>query len=77
LNGESRAGRKDQGSEVYAHWSVFAISIFILLSAIKQPMISLIGLLCYGGVILLHETGLLIAAQRLGCQVFSVKIYPI
>src|SRR5437762_11931302 len=68
---------KIKGVKVYAHWSVFAISVLILLNAIKAPMISLIGLLCYWGVILLHETGHLIAAQRLGCTVFSIELYPI
>jgi Zn-dependent protease len=62
---------------VYAHWSVLGISAFILLNAIKRPMISLIGSLCYWGVILLHETGHLIAAQRLGCRVHSIELYPI
>lgn len=68
---------KIKGVKVYAHWSVLAISVLILLNAVKQPMISLIGLLCYWGVILLHETGHLIAAQRLGCAVFSIELYPI
>src|SRR5882724_12983234 len=68
---------KIRGVKVYAHWSVLAISVLILLNVIKQPMVSLIGLLCYWGVILLHETGHLIAAQRLGCQVFSIELYPI
>jgi Zn-dependent protease len=63
--------------KVYAHWSVLGISALILLNAIKRPMISLIGLLCYWGVILLHETGHLIAAQRLGCRVYSIELYPI
>ena len=40
---------KIKGVKVYAHWSVFAISVLILLNAIKAPMISLIGLLCYWG----------------------------
>lgn len=62
---------------VYAHWSVLGISALILLNAIQRPMISLIGLLCYWGVILLHETGHLIAAQRLGCRVYSIELYPI
>jgi Zn-dependent protease len=63
--------------KVYAHWSVFAISALILINAIKQPMLSLIGLLCYWGVILLHETGHLVAAQRMGCRVHSIELYPI
>jgi Zn-dependent protease len=68
---------KIRGVKVYVHWSVLAISVLILLNVIEQPMISLIGLLCYWGVILLHETGHLIAAQRLGCTVFSVELYPV
>jgi Zn-dependent protease len=65
------------GVEVYVHWSVLAISAVILLGAIQRPAISLIGLLCYLGVILIHETGHLVAAQRRGCTVFSIELYPI
>src|ERR1051325_1734620 len=68
---------KIRGVKVYVHWSVAAISVLILLNAIEQPMVSLIGLLCYWGVILLHETGHVIAAQRLGCTVFSIELYPV
>src|ERR1041385_5381819 len=68
---------KIKGVKVYIHWSVATISALILLNAIHQPMISLIGLICYWGIILLHETGHLIAAQRLGCRVFSIELYPI
>jgi membrane-associated protease RseP (regulator of RpoE activity) len=31
----------------------------------------------YWGVLLIHETGHLIAAQRLGCRVFSIELYAI
>jgi membrane-associated protease RseP (regulator of RpoE activity) len=65
------------GVNVYVHWSVFAISGLILLGAIQRPAISLIGLLGYLGVILIHEAGHLLAAQRKGCAVFSIELYPI
>ena len=35
------------------------------------------GLAAYWGVLLIHETGHLIAAQRLGCPVYSIELDPI
>lgn len=66
-----------KGVDVYVHWSVLAISALILVSAIQRPTVSLVGLLCYWGVILIHETGHLIAAQRKRCAVFGIELYPI
>ncbi|HWZ81804.1 MAG TPA: hypothetical protein VNW47_04230 [Terriglobales bacterium] len=37
----------------------------------------LVGLLSYLSVILIHEVGHLVAAQRLGCRVESIKLYAL
>lgn len=63
--------------KVFIHWSVILISAVILCGAIEDPLLAFTVLACYYGVILLHECGHLVAAQRKGCTVFSVDLYPI
>lgn len=66
-----------KGVPVYVHWSVLLISGLILVNAIHQPLSSLLGLIAYFGVLFIHESGHMVAAQRLGCEVFSIKLYPV
>src|SRR5260370_21047038 len=49
----------------------------MLLGVVRRPLLTLVCLTCYLSVILIHECGHLIAAQRLGCKVYSIKLYPI
>jgi membrane-associated protease RseP (regulator of RpoE activity) len=66
-----------RGVPVYVHWSVLLIAILILLNVIHHPASSLLGLTAYLAVLLIHESGHLIAAQRMRCEVLSIKLYPI
>jgi hypothetical protein len=66
-----------RGVDTYVHWSVFAVSAFILANVVSHPGLSILGLCCYYGVLLIHEAGHLYAAQRKGCQVLSIRLYPI
>lgn len=66
-----------RGAELSVHWTVFLIAAIILAGALRRPVFSLLGLTAYWGVLLLHETGHLIAAQRFGCPVLSIDLYPI
>jgi stage IV sporulation protein FB len=66
-----------RGVDTYVHWSVFAVAAFILVGVASNPGLSILGLTCYLAVLLLHETGHLIAAQRKGCQVHAIELYPI
>jgi Zn-dependent protease len=68
---------KIDGVDVYVHWSVFAISGFILLQAFRRPALSFVGLLSYYAVLLIHEIGHMIAARRRGCHVDRIELYPI
>ena len=61
---------------VYLHWSVLLIGAIILLNALKEPFVTFVSLACYIGVILIHECGHMIAAQRKGCRVWSIELYP-
>jgi Zn-dependent protease len=66
-----------RGVDLYVHWTVFLVAAIILAGALQRPAFSLFGLTAYWGVLLLHETGHLVAAQRFGCPVFSIELYPI
>lgn len=66
-----------RGVDVLVHWSVFAIAGIILLASLKHPLPIIVALACYLGVLLIHECGHMIAAQRLGCRVQCIKLYPI
>ena len=63
--------------DVYVHWTVLAIAALILANAIHRPVLALAGLVCYMGLLFIHEWGHVIAAQRRGSRVSSVKLYPI
>ena len=65
------------GADTYVHWSVFAVSAFILAGVVTHPGLSLLGLACYFSVLMIHEAGHVIAAQRRGSRVLSIQIYPI
>jgi hypothetical protein len=52
------------GVRVYAHWSVLVIGALILLGAIERPVETIAAWSAYFGVILIHECGHMIAAQR-------------
>jgi Arc/MetJ-type ribon-helix-helix transcriptional regulator len=65
------------GVKVYAHWSVLLIGAIVSLGAISEPATAIPGLICYYGVILLHERGHMVFAQRKHCAVWSIELYPI
>ncbi len=66
-----------KGAPVEVHWSVLAVAALILAGAVKYPVMNLVGLFSWLGVISLHEFGHLIAAQRKHCEVDSIQLYPI
>src|SRR5262249_39732266 len=63
--------------ETWVHWSVLVVVALILAGVFRQPWQSILGLLAYFGVFLIHETGHLIVARRLGCTVLSIRLYPV
>ena len=68
---------KINGVPVYAHWSLLLIGTFILVGAIERPQETLAAWAAYFGVILIHECGHMLAAQRKGYQVHAIELYPI
>jgi hypothetical protein len=51
------------GAGVYIHWSVLAICAVMLAGVIKRPLQSIVGLVAYLSVLLIHESGHLILAR--------------
>jgi len=76
LEKHTKVGRV-RGSDLYIHWTVFVVAAFILLGVARHPALTILGLAAYWSVLLIHEIGHLIVAQRLGCTVFSIELYPI
>lgn len=66
-----------RGVDTYVHWTVFLVAAIILAGVLHHPILSLVGLVSYLSVILIHEIGHLIAAQHLHCTVYSIKLYPV
>jgi Zn-dependent protease len=66
-----------RGVKVYVHWAVLLIGAIILLGAFEEPLPAFAVVASYYGVILLHECGHMVAAQRKGCAVLSIELYPI
>jgi len=66
-----------KGVGVNVHWSVFVIAGIMLFNAGRKPVMTLVAVVCYMGLLLLHETGHLIAAQRRGSRVLEIRLYPI
>jgi len=66
-----------RGVPVYVHWSVWLIAALILFNVIRYPLTSLLALKAYMSVLLIHETGHLIAAEKMHCEVLSIRLYPI
>lgn len=68
---------KINGVSVCVHWSVFVIAALMLLNAPRQPVLTLVVLTAWLGVLFIHECGHMIAAHRRGCAVYSIELYPI
>ena len=62
---------------VYAHWSLLVLSVVILIGALERPAETLTAWISFFGVMLLHECGHMIVAQRRGYYVDSIELYPI
>ena len=65
------------GVTVFAHWSVVLIGTVILFGAIERPAETLAAWAAYFGVILIHECGHMMVAQRKGYEVTAIELYPI
>ncbi|HZR64007.1 MAG TPA: M50 family metallopeptidase [Terriglobales bacterium] len=53
------------------------IAALILSNVFRHPLSTLMALTAYVGILLVHECGHMVVAQRLKCEVFSIELYPI
>lgn len=68
---------KLRGVDVYVHWTVLVIGILMIYGTIRNPWVTLAAGLSWLALMLLHESGHMVAAQRKHCQVMSIDLYPI
>jgi Zn-dependent protease len=61
---------------VALEWSVFVIAAIMLAGAARRPLVTLVGLPCWLGVLLIHESGHLLTARWRGCLVDRIQLYP-
>jgi Zn-dependent protease len=66
-----------KGVPVYVHWLVFLIWIAILIGAIERPTESLAAWAAYFAIILLHEVGHMVMAERLGYSVCDIELHAV
>ena len=62
------------GAPVYIHWSALAFMAFIVIFSFKTPILTVIFMASYFGVILLHEFGHALFAHKLGAQVYRIDL---
>jgi Zn-dependent protease len=68
---------KIRGVNVYVHWTAILVGAAILLGAFRNPRLTFVVLISYMSVLLIHECGHLVAAQRRRYEVLSIELYPI
>ena len=69
--------RLKSGVPVLVHWSVPALSIFMLGAGAEHIVTTTAAVASYLLILLIHEIGHQSVAQRLRYQVRAIKIYPI
>lgn len=68
---------KIAGVPVFVHWSVFAVALLMLTGAVKNPIMSVVAMASYIGILVIHEWGHSFAAKLKHCEVYSIKLYPL
>lgn len=66
-----------RGTYIYIHWTVFLISGLLILAALRHPWVTLAAGAAWLGLIFIHECGHMLAAERKGCAVPAIDLYPI
>lgn len=66
-----------KGVPVYVHWSLFVVAVLIFLGAIERPAETVAAWTAFFSLILIHECGHMVVAQRKGYQVVAIELYPI
>jgi len=59
---------------LFLHWSAIAIGLLLLLISLRQPIVGLILMMSYFGILLIHEIGHALVARKLNAKVYSIRI---
>ena len=62
------------GAAVYVHWSVLLVIAILGLVSIQSPIHACVAIASYLSVIVIHELGHALVSQRLGYEVFAIRI---
>jgi Zn-dependent protease len=66
-----------RGVDIFVHWTVFVVGAIMIYAAIHRPWATIAGGVSWLALILLHECGHMIAAQKKRCVVSAIYLYPI
>jgi Zn-dependent protease len=64
-----------QGAPVSMHWSVWIIVAYLLFTWREDPLLGVIGVVCYFTLILLHEAGHAYFARRAGARPIAIRMF--
>jgi membrane-associated protease RseP (regulator of RpoE activity) len=62
------------GAPVYLHWSALLVMGGLLGISFNSPILAVISICSYFGIIMLHETGHAFVANKVGCHVRGVYL---
>lgn len=62
------------GAPLSVHWSVFVVAGILLLKSLHEPLLAILTIASYLGVILLHEAGHAYMAKRLRLRRYAICI---
>lgn len=65
------------GARLHIHWSAFVVGGALFAFSIKDPVLALITISSYFGLILLHETGHAAVVRCLGYKPFDIQLSAI
>jgi len=66
-----------RGVNLHVHWTILLVGGAMLLGAARNARLTFVVLISYVSVLLIHECGHLIAAQRRRYAVQCIELYPI
>jgi membrane-associated protease RseP (regulator of RpoE activity) len=67
-------GLRIYGAPVYLHWSALLVMGVLLGISFNSPVLAIISICSYFGIIMLHETGHAFVAHKLRCDVKGVYL---
>lgn len=62
---------------MYVHWSVLLMAGLMIVAATRGLLLTIAGICGWLGIMLIHECGHAVAAQRYRSEVLSIELYPI